>query len=42
MSELELYDPDNRWRHRHPGEKATLAGGLLLLAVVVRPGIVTL
>jgi cobalt/nickel transport system permease protein len=41
MHALELYDPDNRWRHRHPAEKALLAGGMLVLAVALPPGPIT-
>jgi cobalt/nickel transport system permease protein len=41
MDEVELFDPNNRWRHRHPGEKAALAGGMLLLAISLPPGLVT-
>jgi cobalt/nickel transport system permease protein len=41
MHAVELYDPDNRWRHRHPAEKATLAGGMLVLAVSLPPGMIT-
>jgi cobalt/nickel transport system permease protein len=41
MDTVELFDPDNRWRHRHPGEKAALAGGMLLLAISLPPGFIT-
>jgi len=41
MDAVELYDPNNRWRHRHPAEKAALAGGMLFLAVALPPGVVT-
>ncbi|HEY2784317.1 MAG TPA: cobalt ECF transporter T component CbiQ [Fimbriiglobus sp.] len=42
MHTFELYDPGNRWRHRHPAEKAVLAGGMLALAVALPPGPVSL
>jgi cobalt/nickel transport system permease protein len=41
MDAIEFYDPNNRWRDRHPAEKAALAGGMLLLAVALPPGVVT-
>jgi cobalt/nickel transport system permease protein len=41
MDAVELYDPDNHWRHRHPLEKALFAGGMLMLAVALQPGIIT-
>ena len=41
MHTVELYDPDNRWRYRHPLEKAIFAGGMLVLAVALQPGILT-
>lgn len=41
MGETELYDPDNRWRGRHPAEKAVLAGGMLAVVVAIPPGGVT-
>jgi cobalt/nickel transport system permease protein len=41
MHAFELYDPSNHWRDRHPAEKAAFAGGLLLLAVALPPGVVS-
>jgi cobalt/nickel transport system permease protein len=41
MHTFELYDPLNQWRDRHPAEKAALTGGLLLLAVALPPGVVS-
>ena len=41
MDTVELFDPNNRWRHRHPGEKAALAGGMLLIAISLPPGLIT-
>ena len=41
MHTFEFYDPDNRWRRRHPAEKAALAGGMLILAVALPPGLVS-
>jgi cobalt/nickel transport system permease protein len=37
MRAIDHYAWDNRWRHRHPGEKLLLAGGLLLIANVLPP-----
>ena len=42
MDTVELFDPNNRWRDRHPGEKAALAGGMLLLAISLPPGLITI
>jgi cobalt/nickel transport system permease protein len=41
MHVTEIYDADNRWRDRHPAEKATLAAGMLLLSVALPAGLVT-
>ncbi|QEL18240.1 cobalt ECF transporter T component CbiQ [Limnoglobus roseus] len=40
MNAREIYDPDNRWRLRHPAEKAVFAGGMLLLSVAAPSGVV--
>lgn len=37
MSTLEVAATRNPWRTRHPGEKALLAGGLLLAAIALPP-----